>query len=254
MFDNSKKKGSGCFSEEELVSYLYGEIGETDRVKLDSHLANCPLCTDEFAGFSESRFSVYEWKRSAFAGLATPEISGPWQDAFAQDAVGFVETRPGSWLSGFLAPILRRPAFAFTAIPILLAVGLLVVFYPNFSGTAAGGGSSDVQISNLAPPEPEFAINELPVTNSPEQKPGRVEKVSRVAANTSDRSMVKPQVAKAVNKRPFRPAIRTEMASTDVVPHVSSGRGKSPRLSDFEDVEDNSVRLSDLFAGADTDR
>jgi anti-sigma factor RsiW len=63
------------FLPEELVSYLYNEAGETDRLRLEAHLAGCRLCTDDFAHLSESHYSVYEWRRSEFANIETPEFS-----------------------------------------------------------------------------------------------------------------------------------------------------------------------------------
>lgn len=247
MFDNTKKNGSECFSDEELVSYLYAEIGDADRLKLDSHLARCSSCTDEFAGFSESRFAVYEWQRSAFAALETPEISGPWQQAVSLK-ISSTETKPRSWFSGLLA----RPALVFAAVPVLLALGLIAVFYSNLAPKNAVRSASNSQVSTLQA-SPAASENQ-PVTHPTEQNVAKVDDSHKIAASTPviAKDKVVPQFARAIGKRPLQQKLKTEMASTDLA--KNSLRGRSPRLGDFEEDEDTSVRLTDLLADADTDR
>ena len=63
----------------DTVSYLYGEMPESERSTFEDHLAGCEACTDEFAGISFSRFSVLEWQRGEFANLPTPEIVIPYE-------------------------------------------------------------------------------------------------------------------------------------------------------------------------------
>ena len=72
MNKNSEKLSRSCSSSEDLVAYLYDEMGAAEQSVLETHLAGCDLCTAEFADLSFSRLGVYEWHRDDFAPLAAP--------------------------------------------------------------------------------------------------------------------------------------------------------------------------------------
>ena len=72
-----KKNSSNCEFAESIVTYMYGELPIGEQEDFEAHLKDCQLCIDEFAVISEARFSVYQWQRSEFAPLETPEIRIP---------------------------------------------------------------------------------------------------------------------------------------------------------------------------------
>ena len=246
MFDQDFKKSSRCFSEEELVSYLYNEIDDSERDYLDQHLAGCSTCTDEFAGLSEPRFSVYRWQKTEFAALETPEISGPWEKA---PVVNAVESDSPSWIGGLFA-VFRRPAFAFTAVPILILISFTVGLYVKYVPSA----KDDVATTNLAaavqaPSEPAAGSTIVPLPRV--EKKRMVE--THLAANENTKAKNSTQYAKAVKSSAPRQLMKNEVASTNT-PNKPVSYRRAPRLSDFEEEEDNSVRLADLLAESDRDR
>src|SRR5260221_7713901 len=113
--NNSKNNGSGCFSAEDLMSYLYDEITPAERNHLDVHLAGCRTCTEDFATVSESRFSIYEWQRNDFAALQTPTISGPWENTPIRQVRSPVEPSPVSWIERAMVLLDAYRSWAFTA-------------------------------------------------------------------------------------------------------------------------------------------
>jgi hypothetical protein len=83
-----------CRFDEQLVSYLYGELEEAERRKFEEHLQVCNFCTDELEAFGKIRFAVSQWRQNDFECLPTPEIQLPenysqsvllglWQNLFS---------------------------------------------------------------------------------------------------------------------------------------------------------------------------
>ena len=130
-----------------IVSYLYNETGEAERVRFESHLANCDACTDEFATISNARFSVFEWQREEFSNLPTPEIVIPY--AAKRPVPAKVET------VGFLSGLGKMISFGSwaTAMPsfaaILVCLGLTVAAFLYF-------GSRNDQIAGNSTPNAEY--------------------------------------------------------------------------------------------------
>jgi len=248
MFDQDFKKSSRCFSEEELVSYLYNEIDDSERARLDDHLSDCITCTDEFASLSEPRFSVYRWQKTEFADLATPVIFGPWEEAPVPE-VNAVESSSASWIHALLAAF-RRPAFAFTAVPIVIlisfTVGLYVKYVPNAKDDVA---TTNPETVVQAPSEPAAGSTIVPLPRV--EKKRMVE--THLAANENTKAKNSTQYAKAVKSSAPRQLMKNEVASTNT-PNKPVSYRRAPRLSDFEEEEDNSVRLADLLAESDRDR
>ena len=80
METNGHKK---CEWTDDLIAYLYNEMPAAGRSTFESHLTACQTCTDEFAGLSQARFEVFDWKREEFDTLATPA-----------SAIAYPESRP----------------------------------------------------------------------------------------------------------------------------------------------------------------
>ena len=88
MLNNENEKS--CGFADEIVTYIYGEISETERSKFEMHLVDCMSCTDEFAGISNARFAIFEWQKEEFAHLSTPEIVIPYTaKPKPAEAIGF---------------------------------------------------------------------------------------------------------------------------------------------------------------------
>jgi hypothetical protein len=101
-----------CSDKDALISYVYGECDEVTRAAVDAHLAACPACADEIAGFGGVRQALVEW--------APPERAGGFRlvrdEAVDQPAPAKV-LRPARWWQASL------PALARVAAAILLFAG-----------------------------------------------------------------------------------------------------------------------------------
>src|SRR5687768_3655002 len=116
-----------CGFADEIVSYIYDEIGATDRRRFESHLSECDGCTEEFAAVSNARFSVFEWHREEFAHLLTPEIVIP----YAAKQTTVAESSSKGALAGFrgFLTLLGRPMAVAATLAVCIGLGFLTMTY-----------------------------------------------------------------------------------------------------------------------------
>ncbi len=231
MLDNCNK--NECKFTDEIVSYMYDEIGEPERSEFEQHLMDCTVCTDEFAGISNARFSMYEWRKEEFAHLPTPNIVIPYHEK--AEAIGFFAgLRDLLTLSGW-------PAAATVAAGLIVSIGLGFVAVNYFGGgqEMASNTSTDVAVPPVVTPDNKVQVPD-PVRNETENV---------VVGNTDDRqtpllqasfNAQRPRNERAVttvSQRPNNKAARDPSATT----------AKAPALTNYDDTDDKSLRLSDLF-------
>ncbi|HEX8638661.1 MAG TPA: zf-HC2 domain-containing protein, partial [Pyrinomonadaceae bacterium] len=76
-----------CVYAAEIVSYLYDEIGKSEKAVFETHLAKCRDCADELADFSFARFAVKDWRDTEFTRLKTPLIEIPFETKPSKETV-----------------------------------------------------------------------------------------------------------------------------------------------------------------------
>ena len=115
-----------CHRAEDLVTYLYGEAGESDARDFREHLQQCDACRSEFAVFSQVHDSILVWRNEALSPAFNPAAIAV--DS-AVDSSQFVRyERKLSALAALreffsVSPLWLRGATAFAG---LLLCGLLV--------------------------------------------------------------------------------------------------------------------------------
>jgi hypothetical protein len=267
---NNNHQNPNCSFAEELVSYLYEEIGASEKVAFEHHLASCSNCSTEVAEFTNISFSIGAWRDTEFSQMKTPVIEIPYetpQTSLEKESVS------GSWLPRLrqlfsLSPAWTTASAAMAAL--VLCVGLVFVvskFSDNTDLLAVRNVNTNKSVISPTPENINKQINENPVDNSP--KP----------SNNSDIDLqsdsFRPELAKDP-KNPTQPAIvpvraaaprKTKIVrqSAETVTSVRQNlpnknnikpvqTKKTPALNNFEEDEDESLRLADLFAELDTDR
>ena len=231
---------TNCPFADEIVSYIYDEITGTQRSMFETHLADCMVCTDEFAAVSNARFSVFEWRKEEFAHLPTPEIVIPYP---VKKAVG-EENAPVGILAGV------RGWLSLVNFPVAVAAALLVTIGLGFLAITYLGGS-DQQIANIEVKDPTSPANSQRVI-LPVQSGARVDidvPKSQIISdiphsrNGSDREI---HPIKAVESRRVR--MERQMTADRVrVQDPALKLRKAPALSNYDDNDDRSLRLADLF-------
>ncbi len=229
-----------CDFSESILPYLYGESSDGERDRFDAHLAECSICTDEFADLSFSRYSVFVWQKEEFAPMPTPQFTIPY-DLENAKATGF--------LTGFRELISfnwATAAGAFAVIVVVIGLGFFVINYPgNPESQLAGIDETNKNISVVKPAS-------SPLVPAAEQK---VEVVTTAPQTDSERNVV-PIRASVTNRRQkqrstsISNAPRLGNAEAVRVPQPQDRR--TPSLTAGTDEDDRSLRLTDLFDSVDT--
>jgi anti-sigma factor RsiW len=224
-----------CVFAEDIVSYMYGELSAPASFAFESHLAECGECTDGFAEVSSARFEVYDWKKLEFDGLPTPSFVIP--SSQSEPAMSWIEKVRAAFANSWATQGLAFGGVLFAAV-----LGGLVFF---------GGGDSGITTVSTEP---------TPVTSSPVvvPVPSPVTIPDVVASNGSATSsseqaprsvQVKTTVRGSSNRRPTR---RTDTIRPITAQRTVTIDDRAPRLNEFNDDEDTSLRLAQLFDDIDT--
>jgi hypothetical protein len=208
-----------------ILDYLYGESDESARLRFETHLASCQWCIDDFAMIADARFSVLEWQRTEFAHLKTPSIRIPY-DAPAS-----------SWAEKFV-DLVRMPVWAAAGAAMVLLIAAAFYFTVPRS-------------TNIAMADTDPLVVEEPRTEASISMPGAEQQVpSTVGVSGRDDKIRELRPAKApaprlvVNVRPIT-------AKVEKVPRTGQPKlvqaVRKPTLNSFEEDDDRSLRLADLF-------
>ncbi|MCA1590049.1 MAG: hypothetical protein LC730_03320 [Acidobacteria bacterium] len=226
---------TNCPLGETTLTYVYGELDLAAVAHFEDHLANCDICVDELAAVSQARFEVFDWRRVKFSPLATPrfEIS----DATIASA--------HSLFDRLRAGVSFSPTWGMAAV--------LIVFV----GIAFAMVSMRPRANETAIVEPPDNLVERPSMTSVAEK---LEIVGSLDRSTDGKKFGTAEVAaKHTEAKPVKGPTRVAAKSVRPVPAKAAqpvrsqlaGRTRSaakpPRLNDFADEEDNTLRLTDLF-------
>ncbi len=234
MFD-SKKGPGGCECNPTVLPYIYGELGKIEQIEFEEHLADCELCALEMSAFSGLRLSIGELKRSDPQALTA--------------STGNRVESPGSILAGIkdlISGTLGVRVLAGAAAAVLIVLLGVVVF------TVLNDGDS--------PPAVAGSID--PSSNSRSEEPGdpAAEQVSDPAGLVADSvpDMVSAEEVDSGNRMtnnssgPREDSVRHRPQRKIKTPpreQIAESQ-EPPRLSEAasEEIEDDSLRLTDLFA------
>jgi hypothetical protein len=229
---------NSCKFDGDPLAYLYNEMPGVKRELFETHLADCEACTNEFAELSLAHYSVYEWQKLEFAPMQTPNIVIPYEPA---EATWFDKVRAAFAFSNNWAT--AGAAFAVLAVA---AFGGIVMFT---SDVGSDGEIADVVNPSPSPQKislPQNPVNKIdnPVANSKTADDKEIE----TAPPLKEDGAVRTSVKKGQDK------IRPVPASANQRPANVNNRNRNvPRLNDLDDeVEDKSLRLTDIFDDLDT--
>jgi hypothetical protein len=225
-----------CGFSADMVPYMYAELSAAKSTVFETHLLECTACTDEFASLSGARYEVYDWKKSEFDILPTPTFT----TAFGSES----ETALSSWTEKV------RAAFSASwAVPgvALAAVALVSIFAAIFILS----GDENVQIA-ANDDRSNTEVQEQAVTQTPENSkvPVRSELRDDSQPKSSEPVLASARPA-APKSAPRKAAVRgTRATSRSYEFTQASARNdqkKVPRLNEFAEDEDTSLRLAELF-------
>lgn len=236
MLNNANS--NNCGYADEILSYIYDEIGGAERLEFETHLAGCTPCTDEFAEISHARFSVFEWRKEEFAHLSTPDIVIPYiakaRVVEENESVGFL-----AGLRGLLG-IASWPVAVAASLLICLGIGFVAMNYFDNSGEQI---AANVNVPVVASP----IVNSVPVQNPP-----TITKVEdpEIRVTNSPKVVTTPHEIRPIKVVEIRqPRTDRHMTAETQRPYnnISQPNREAPVLNNYDDSDDKSLRLSDLF-------
>ncbi len=264
---NNNHYNSPCGFAEDLVSYLYGEIDSAEKTRFERHLDDCSNCGKELAGFGFVRSSIGDWREEMFSVLETHKIEIPYieKQTFVKTSVNSNDSL--SWLASLrnvfsLSPTWATTTTVFASIAVLVGI---TIFALNFSysnqvleakiigNTSQNGVNAErVEIESANQPEEKDRTNlSLAGEKTSENNDLKINKKNslpeKIVAEITPKSIKIPKNSRE-NKKPSDKT----MANTNINPGKNSNTSKSgnievPKLTNFSEEEDNSLRLADLF-------
>lgn len=260
---NNSPQNFNCEFAAETIDFIYGEMSIERKNAFQIHLNKCEDCADEIREFSDIKFSIQNWKTSEFDKIATPKFEIPYQKTsevvITNEKISFFDSVKNYFR---FSPVLSGAA-AFTVLAFLIGSGVFLL-QNNREQTVA----ENKPTTNLSP-TPNVVRSSVNSENTDlktkaaEQNKPENEKPSPILVDNKDKNVEKSVPSKAndkmVNDEKIQAVKTIEKKSAPSV-NVNNNKEqkavqtiKKPRLNDLpEDEEDNSLRLSDMFADLDT--
>jgi hypothetical protein len=261
---NNNGHHNSCDFSETLVSYLYGETSAAESEKFKSHLAHCAVCAEELSGFGAMRSSLAEWKQEEFAGVAAPVIELPARETHVvlagEPASSWLPV--SSWLDAvraFFTPKIALTAAGFAAVLICLGLAFAFMSSQNTAdkNLVAANNSQKEKIETAGavlpdqpPTQPNAAVNAAAIDQATAQKKNNVKVIPETDEKATHQKAPKParEYTNYQSKNNVAVANKHQLA-----PKPNKQDVKSLSTDIYEDTEDDSLRLADLFAEADTE-
>ncbi len=229
-----------CANDGDLMAYLYNEMPSDSRTQFEGHLAECESCIDAFAELADSRYSVYEWQQIEFVPLETPVFEIPYAPA----------TSRSSWITSLKEAFTLRPQMAFAR-----AFGaLLVTMVIGYVMLSSGSDTIDVATgSKVEEPASAAVVTEIETAVSSDLALSDELKTETFAVEDQEPQSIPVRQPESASRsvRETRPAQRVRVQPAERVTPVNATQ-TAPRLNDFADVADDSLRLADLFDDIET--
>ncbi|HMJ09704.1 MAG TPA: zf-HC2 domain-containing protein [Pyrinomonadaceae bacterium] len=235
---------SSCGFDGDLAGYLYGEIKPDEKQRVDSHLAGCNECAMEIASVSAAKFAVEDWRRQEFTGLKTPSITIETNVTSSSQVWSWAALRSNFQFS--------LPIAGVAAALIIVGFSLLVrIGAPNVGISAGETAANDVSVPNSLPQLPvQETTSNLLITNDFDDpaKDDLPADVTSTSVKDSKRRMApeRPSIGRLRFAGARRPVVRPSEIS------VAKQKSKAPRLNNFDEKDDETLRLEDLFAEIET--
>jgi len=239
---------------EEIVSYLYDEATAKEKFEFEAHLKNCLMCMDELAAFGFVRTSLTEWRNDEVFALEMPRLENP----ATKISVPVISTTSGSWLDNLRELFAWFPAWKTASVAFgVLIFAAAAMFFINSSNNneIASNTKQDPakESSNTVQDNPSSEIKTPP--GNPEngspfknksQLAGTVNSKDSATKSNGSRKQ-KANTPKMLETVAGNTKNREEKKSNNVQ------KNDVPRLTNYGEEEDKSLRLADLFAEIDTE-
>lgn len=248
------KTKSICPYNELLVEYLYNEIDQEDKSRFASHLSKCSFCSDELIEFSSVHKTIQSWRMEEFDRSPNPSVVVP--------------VKPNTYRKNVRNAgrhdLLRRlfnwsPGFAAAGLALVVVFGGLILFNFSRNDEIAKDNSA---ITNVNEDRNEVLPNSASENNFKqaitedvsskdsgvaEMKVATEDAPPKISSNVKTKTISNPPAKKTTRLQTKAPPASLNAATIRTQTNTIR-QNQQPKLSNFDDVEDNSLRLSDLMS------
>ncbi len=266
MLDKNKYTPPCLFSEQ-VISYLYEEIGAQETNDFEAHLKSCTICLEELSGFDIVRSSISEWRKEEFSFLETPAFNF-LPDPTEENTLTRVSA-PQNWWDAFKnriflpAPVWATSAFA--ALIVCVGLAFIIFNYSKYDEVAEiSNRDNTIAVSHSVNTKNESDKNSFSDPNQsgkPSEKFITVQQSKQEIVTASHNvpppgnfvMKIKNDLNTTTNRNSSRDSNKTipinrKSATNKKAKQQSLPKSRNiPFLADIEDVEDDSLRLADLF-------
>lgn len=244
---NYNDKNSDCANAELLISYLYDETSQTEKIVFETHLKDCAACSEELKEFNFARTAVQDWRVADFDSLPTPIFEIP-----AQTIVQSTAEKSASWFNNLKLIFSFKPALAMSALVVLIALFGIAAFVFNFK----------TEDNSLAENIKDKELTKTTVSPTVEKKnENKAEEIASKVESNESKSTIAP--VKTVEKNSPTVKSATVKVSNQNTKNISikavqndtkkplnkniAPKSDVPQMVEADDEEDDSIRLADLF-------
>lgn len=197
---------NGCDYEDELVSYLYGEIDDEERFAFQKHLQECSACRSEIASLGVIRNSIGAWKHEALGGFTLTE-------PLVQRTVEKKSARAAIKQFFNLSPLWMKGAVGFATILFCI---LAVLAFARLTSPEKKVATFAQPNAVYTQPDLEAAVKAAVQRNSGEQTSSTNQNVVVVNGPQSKKSTVHSRMKSGqelLSRRPLTKAERAQLAA-----------------------------------------
>jgi hypothetical protein len=138
---NEMRNTNTCERVDDLIGFLYGELGESEARRFEHHLSECAACEAEFAAFGQIRESILDWRNESLGLGRSPAVAGSQVLApvAAEPRMHAKQSAIAALREFFtLSPLWMKGATAFAAL-LFCVCAVLAVAYVKGRQYSAGG-------------------------------------------------------------------------------------------------------------------
>lgn len=272
---DSNYQNKSCGFGEDLVAYLYDEIGENEKTKFERHLSSCQNCEKELSSFGFVRTSINDWKAKDFVNASLPKIEIEYGEI--EPPVQTVTTEKSGWFDSLIGIFSGLPTWANASagFAVLAICAVIAVIAYNNSGIEEISNNPEqksieqtkpVDDKVISPQKEEIATKQKVAKESAnetglENKTPKSELVSNTEISTKSQKrnlVTKQKSTLAKTKKRENKVVEYEKPDEQMTANNSDQKNyknnlneqEVPKLSNFveEEIEESdSIRLTDLF-------
>lgn len=262
-----------CGFTEDLVSYLYDEINSAKKAEFERHLDNCSGCGEELIAFGFVRSSINYWHTEEFSELKLPNIEIPYIKNQNLVTISAVSNENQTWSDRFrrlfsFSPPRTTATAAFAVVAVFISLALFVLILPTSNDVANLNNDEKLnQINNLTETPVQINNNETvkseenlldKTPNLPDSiEKNRFEKKSEMIDKKSVLQHKKTESVSTKSSKSIKNFSETKKPNETITANRNlktnnrnlpvESNTEIPKLTNFTDDEDDSLRLADLF-------